>query len=444
MDVSLLTRTAAELGWAIEVGKVDPIEVTKQFLDEIENSPHRDNIYVSVTAQRALKEAGAASARAKAGMRKSPLDGVPVSWKDLFDTANIKTEGGSRLLEGRVPKDDCEVVRRASDAGMICLGKTHLSELAFSGLGINPSAKTSPNRYDIATAPGGSSSGAASSIAYDLAPIAIGSDTGGSVRIPSAWNGLVGLKTTHGAMPLGGVLPLCSSFDTVGPLCRSVEDAGLMYEILSGRKINLANSPDFSTINLLICETAMIENCEDSQLRAFEAAVTQLRKAGANIDSGPIPELDEMRGLGPIMFPHEAYRQWGETIEQSPQKMFEPVLRRFRAGKAISVKQDADARAQMMKLRASYEARTSKYHAVIAPTTPISAPKIQPLLDDHELFWETNMSSLSNTRYGNMLGLCGLTLPTATDGAGFMLLSSPNQEETLLQMGTAMEPVVAV
>ncbi len=439
----MLSVSATELGWAIDVGKVDPVDVTKAFLDEISASPHSAKIYSQVCAERAMEEAKEASVRAKSGMRRSPFDGVPVSWKDLFDTAGIETEGGTKLLEGRVPHEDCEVIARADEAGMICIGKTHLSELAFSGLGINPMTQTAPNRYDPSLAPGGSSSGAAASVAFDLAPIAIGTDTGGSVRIPAAWNGLVGLKTTHGAIPLDGVIPLCSSFDSVGPICRSVEDAGFMFEILSGQKINQSITPDMNAIKLLVCETALLENCEPAHLAAFETALSQLQKAGAIIERAPIPELDEMVMLGPLMFPYEAYAQWGDWIERTPEKMFAPVLNRFRAGGEVTPQQDAGARARMMELRAIYEEKTKPYNAVIAPTTPIAAPKIQPLLDDHDLFWDVNLQALSNTRYANMFGLCALTMPSATDGAGVMLMASPNKEQDLVQMGLVVEPVIA-
>ena len=441
--MGILALTAAELGWAIEVGKITPLDIIDVFLEEINNSPFRDEIYSFVSTDRALKEAKAATSRARAGTRLSRFDGVPVSWKDLFDTADIPTEGGSRLLEGRIPKTDCEVVRRATNAGMICLGKTHLSELAFSGLGINPKTKTSPNSFDVEAAPGGSSSGAGSSVGYNLAPIAIGSDTGGSVRIPAAWNGLVGLKTTHGVVSLDGVIPLCSSFDTVGPLCHSVEDAGLMFEILSGQKINLDVSPDLSAVKFLVCESPMLDRCEDGQRTAFERALGQLQKAGAGIKRENIPELDELTALGPIMFPYEAYQQWGKNIENAPEKMFEPVLNRFRGGLTVSVEQNANARAKMMELRANYLERTGQYDGVLAPTTPNLAPKIQPLLEDYDLFWRVNMKSLSNTRIGNMLGLCALTLPTATKGSGIMVMASPKHEEKILQLGMAMEPVVA-
>jgi aspartyl-tRNA(Asn)/glutamyl-tRNA(Gln) amidotransferase subunit A len=194
----------------------------------------------------------------------------------------------------------------------------------------------------------------------------------------------------------------------------------------------------------LVCESSMLEHCDEVQLDAFETAVNELQKAGVNIERGEIPELTEMTQLGPIMFPYEAYKQWGEAIENAPDKMFKPVLDRFLGGKHVTAEQDATARARMMELRKSYNQRTRFYDAVIAPTTPNRAPVIKPLMEDFGLFWDINLRSLSNTRIGNMFGLCALTLPTATIGAGFMLMSAPGSEEKLLQMGMAMEPVVAV
>ena len=160
---------------------------------------------------------------------------MPISWKDLFDSAGTATESGSDLLKGRVPEQDAAVLaQRRPSWARVCLGKTHMSELAFSGLGFNPVKETPPCVNDQEAAPGGSSSGAAASVAYGLAAGGIGSDTGGSVRIPSAWNDLVGLKTTSGRITLEGVVPLCLKFDTIGPLARSVEDAGLMLGVLEG------------------------------------------------------------------------------------------------------------------------------------------------------------------------------------------------------------------
>ena len=200
-----LGMTAASLGRGIAEGRISPVALTETFLAAIGAHPFRDRIYARVTADRARAEAQAAEARAKAGHRLSPLDGVPVSWKDLFDTAGVATEAGSRLLAGRVPDSDALVLRNATALGLVCLGKTHMTELAFSGLGYNPSTATPPCVNDPDAVPGGSSSGAATSVAFGLASAGIGSDTGGSVRVPSAWNDLVGLKTTAGRVPLDGV-----------------------------------------------------------------------------------------------------------------------------------------------------------------------------------------------------------------------------------------------
>jgi aspartyl-tRNA(Asn)/glutamyl-tRNA(Gln) amidotransferase subunit A len=234
MSDSWLWMSAATLGRGIAAGGIDARDLTEVYLAAIDAHPDAAAIYARLTPSRARAEADAARARAAAGTRRGPLDGVPLSWKDLFDTAGVATEAGSALLAGRVPTADAEALRRAARAGLVALGKTHMTELAFSGLGVNPVTATPPNINDPELAPGGSSSGAAASVAFGLAAAGIGSDTGGSVRVPAAWNDLVGLKTTHGAVPLDGVVPLCASLDTVGPLTRSVEDAALVHAVLAG------------------------------------------------------------------------------------------------------------------------------------------------------------------------------------------------------------------
>ncbi|MBL4892621.1 MAG: amidase [Rhizobiaceae bacterium] len=436
-------KTAAQLGALIDAGKLDPVELTQYYLDAIGASEYGTKIYVRTTPERALGEAAFASDRAKSGTRKSKLDGVPVSWKDLFDTAGIETEAGSQLLVGRIPEKDCEVLRRATEAGCICLGKTHMSELAFSGLGVNPRTATPPNRYDPARAPGGSSSGAAASVSYDLAPIGIGSDTGGSVRLPSGWNGLVGLKTTLGVVPTDGVVPLCRGFDTVGPLARSVEDAALMHEILSGNSVDVRDVPDLSDCRFLICETTFLDGCEPLQLEAFETAVAKLEKAGAKINRGLMPEVDEVLELAKYLFTFEAYREWGAEIEAHPDAVFEPVKKRFMGGKSVTKEEYSAAQQKMMEIRARYDARASDFDAVLAPTTANGPPVTQKLLADIDYFWDANLLALRNTRIGNLLGLCGLTLPTTTETAGLMLLGKANSDERLLQIGLACESIVA-
>ncbi|MFN7051528.1 MAG: amidase family protein, partial [Gemmobacter sp.] len=183
-----LGRRAADLGRAIGAGKLHPVELTEAFLDAIAQHPEADRIYARVTPRRARSMAIAAAGRARAGTRIGPLDGVPISWKDNFDAAGTGCEAGSALLKGRIPERDAEVLHTATAQGLVCLGKTHMTELAFSGLGLNPVTATPPCINFPDAVPGGSSSGAAASIAFQLAPAAVGSDTGGSVRVPAAWN----------------------------------------------------------------------------------------------------------------------------------------------------------------------------------------------------------------------------------------------------------------
>ena len=227
-----LKMSASELGEAFENNLIDPVEA----LEAIQKNTLTDRIYLEVTKARAVGEAKDARKRQKFNARTGPLDGVPLSWKDLFDVAGHQTTAGSDLLKGRVPKNDCAILKLASINGLVTLGKTHMSELAFSGLGLNPITQTPPCVNDLSAVAGGSSSGAAASVAFGLAPAAIGSDTSGSVRIPAAWNDLVGLKTTLGRVSMEGVIPLCRSFDTVGPIVKTVEDAALLFSVLTGNK----------------------------------------------------------------------------------------------------------------------------------------------------------------------------------------------------------------
>ncbi|MDJ0858560.1 MAG: amidase family protein, partial [Dinoroseobacter sp.] len=326
---------AADLGRGIEAGQIDPVVLTESFLDAIAGSDASHDIYARLTPDRALAEAHDARGRARLGLRRGPLDGVPVSWKDLFDTAGVATEAGTSLLEGRVPTQDAVVLQNASGAGLVCLGKTHLSELAFSGLGLNPITATPPNINNPDWVPGGSSSGAAASVAFGLAAAGIGSDTGGSVRIPSAWNDLVGLKTTHGLLPLAGAVPLASAFDTVGPLCRSVEDAALLLGALGGTAAPDLRGATLSGMRLAVLETVAFDDIRDAPAQAFETAVQRLSAAGADVSRITAPEVAEALALSGVLFATEAYGTWQDEIEAAPEKMFPPILDRFRGGKAF-------------------------------------------------------------------------------------------------------------
>lgn len=439
MSDDRLSMTASDLGREIGAGRIDPRDLTEAFLSAAAAHPDAGRIYARMTADRARAEAGAASDRAKAGVRRGLLDGVPISWKDLYDTAGVGTEAGSAMLAGRVPTADAEVLSRATRAGMVCLGKTHMTELAFSGLGVNPVTQTSPNRHDPDWAPGGSSSGAAASVAAGLAAAGIGSDTGGSVRIPSAWNDLVGLKTTAGWLPADGSVPLSALFDTVGPLCRSVEDCAEITAVMAGMK-----APDLAGASLagrrfLVDEATMLKDARVEPVAAFESALERMADAGAVIERATVPEFAACLPLSFPLVVGEAWAEWGETILAKGDLMFAPVRERFAPGADVSAADYLRARAELERLRRSFVARMAGYDAVLAPTAPILPPSVSRLLSDEAYYTTENLLALRNTRIGNLLGLCGLSLPTGTPGCGLMMMGAPGADWAICRLGKAAE-----
>ena len=438
-----LTMTAADLGRGIGDGQIDPVVLCQTYLDAIDAHPLRDRIYARVTAERALAEAGAARDRARAGQRLSPLDGVPISWKDLFDTAGIATEAGSALLKDRVPDRDARVLANATAMGLVCLGKTHMSELAFSGLGYNPSTATPPCVNDEAAVSGGSSSGAAASVAFGLAAAAIGSDTGGSVRVPAAWNDLVGLKTTSGRVSLEGTVPLAAKFDTVGPLCRSVEDASLLLALTEGSKPMDMGSTDIEGRRFAILRTVAFDDIEDAPAAAFDDAVARLKEAGAVIEDIDFDPIKEAMPLSGCLYTAEAYGLWRDVIEANPDAMYGEILERFRLGKSHSGPDYVAAWAKIDQIRAAYVKAVAGYDAVLIPTAPLLPPKLDRLETEHDYYVSANLMTLRNTRIGNLMGVAAVTLPTGTPSCGLMLMGTPNGEEHLLRVAAAAEEALA-
>ncbi|SFG86852.1 aspartyl-tRNA(Asn)/glutamyl-tRNA(Gln) amidotransferase subunit A [Palleronia marisminoris] len=435
-------KSAADLGRGIEAGRLDPVELAEAMLAAIDAHDLSSCIYARTTPDRARAEALAARKRARAGVRKGPLDGVPISWKDLYDTAGIATEAGSRLLEGRVPARDAAVLGRASAEGLVCLGKTHMSELAFSGLGLNPSTATPPCVNDAAAVSGGSSSGAAASVAFGLSAGAIGSDTGGSVRVPAAWNDLVGLKTTHGVLPMAGVVPLCPSFDTLGPLGRSVEDCALLFGAMGGRTPDLAGEP-LAGKRFMVLETVAMEGLEGTVGAAFDDALDRLSRAGARIERREAPSVARAMPLSPTLFAAEAYGTWRDVIEAQPDLMFAQVRDRFRSGREISAADYVAARTLLDQLRADYLRETASYDAVLLPSCPILPPEKARLESEPDFYVERNLLTLRNTRIGNLMGLPGLTIPTGSPSVGLLLQTPPRTEARLLRIGRAVESALA-
>ncbi|SLN35596.1 amidase [Pseudooctadecabacter jejudonensis] len=434
-----LWATAADLGRGIGAGDIDPVDLCEVYLAAIEAHPHRDRIYARVTADRARVEAAAASDRARAGRRVSPLDGVPVSWKDLFDTAGVATEAGTALMAGRVPQNDAEVLRAATAAGLVCLGKTHMSEIAFSGLGLNPITATPPCVNDDAAVPGGSSSGAAASVAFGLAAAAIGSDTGGSVRIPSIWNDLVGFKTTHGRLSLTGVVPLCSEFDTVGPLCRSVEDAALVTAALEGSRAPDLAGASLTGLRFAALQSVVLDDVAEASMAGYHAALKRLADAGAVIEEVAAPELERAFAMSLPLYTADAYANWRDLVEAAPDKMFPQILERVSAGRDVPAHDYLALWAELRDLRRSYDARMAGFDAVLCPGAANMPPDADRLMTDDAYYKTQNLLTLRNTRVANLMGGASVALPVGVPSVGLLINVAGGQDDRLLRIAAAAE-----
>lgn len=438
-----LRASASEQGRAIGAGQLSPVDQLEAYLQAIDDHPDAGRIYCRLTRERARAEAEAAQTRSKAGLRRGLLDGVAISWKDNFDSAGIATEAGSQLLKGRLPATDAAVLEHATTAGLVCLGKTHMTELAFSGLGLNPMTATPPNAYDAALVPGGSSSGAAVSVAMGLAAAAIGSDTGGSIRVPAAWNGLVGLKPTHGSVDATGTVPLCHRFDTAGPIARSVEDCTRLFAVMRAEApVSLAGAAR-RKLRLLVLDGVPFEDARTDPLAAFDQSLRTLSQRGAQIDHIDLPLVAEAMALAPVLFAPEAYGIWRDQIEAAPDLMYQPILTRFRGGMDVAAVDFIAGWNRLDQLRRDWAKAVAGYDAVILPTAPILPPDAARLQADPDFFARENLLTLRNTRIANLLGLPAITLPTAVPACGLMMMGAAGQDRALLIAAAAAEAALA-
>lgn len=434
-----LRASATEQGRAIMAGLVSPVDLAEGYLDAIARAPLGSRIFARTTADRARAEAIAAHDRAKAGLRRSLLDGVALAWKDNIDSAGVETEAGSMLLEGRTPGRDAGVLAAATLQGAVCLGKTHMTELAFSGLGLNPTVATVPNAYDADLVAGGSSGGSAVAVAMGLAAAAIGSDTGGSIRLPAAWNGIAGFKPSPGAVDMTGVLPLCRRFDVAGPLGRTVEDCAEVFALMGGRPAPDLRDAHARGLRLMVLDGLPFEGAREEPVAGFEDAVDRLGAAGVSITRAAPPCVTDAAALSPTLFAPEAYGLWRDQIEAAPELMYPPILDRFRGGREVGAADYVAGWERLSHLRADWAATVSPFDAVILPTAPILPPEIARLEKDGAYFAAQNLLALRNTRIGNLMGLPAISLPTGRPACGLMLMGRAGGDLALLRVAQAVE-----
>jgi len=397
----------------------------------------------------ALATADALDRMHAAGAPLTPLAGAPVSVKDLYDVAGFPTTAGSRSLRDAGPaRADALAVERVRAAGAVLIGHTQMSEFAFSGVGINPHYGTPANAATSALdptprVPGGSTSGGAVSVAAGAALAALGSDTGGSIRIPAALHGLVGFKNTQRLTPLEGTVPLSSTLDTVCAITRDVPDAIVMHELLASRRVVLSGRP-LHAWRLALPRTTMLDSMDPTVTRAFERSLQALRQRGAQIDEIALDPLLDMAGLMTVGG-FAAAESWAwhrkRLVEHSAE--YDPrVLQRIQRGESIS----ASDYIEMHQARARWIDRMAGlmhgYDAMLSPTVPIVAPELEPLIANDERFFATNALMLRNTLVINMLDGCAISLPCHASGelpVGLMVWGGAMTDDRVLDVALAIE-----
>ena len=400
---------------------------------------------LTVYADAARGAADAADARANAGKPLGPLDGAIVSIKDLYDVAGEVTRAGSRVLasEGLVAKSDAPVVKRLRDAGAIIVAKTNMSEFAFSGVGANPHFGTPGNPFDRARVPGGSTSGGAVAVADGMCEIAIGTDTGGSTRIPAALCGLVGWKPSKQRVPTDGAFPLSFTLDSIGPMAKSVADCALADAVMAGETPPEVRAVPLSGLRLGIWQGMPFEGADATVMAAWSAATDRLGKAGARLSDEKISLVDDMAQVNAKggFSPAEAYAIHRGRLARDAAGVDPNVRARIERGATISAADYIEMAQARQRLVQAMDRLLSSFDALILPTTPIVAPKMAEVALPAD-FGRKNAMLLRNAASINFFDLCAISLPLPRQGGlstGLMLVGRNDADHRLFSIATAVE-----
>ena len=402
---------------------------------------------LTVYAGAARAAAEAADARAKNGVSLGPLDGSIVSIKDLFDVGGEPTRAGSKILadEASPAAADAPVVRRLRAAGAVIVAKTNMTEFALGAIGANPHFGTPGNPRDRARVPGGSSSGAAVTVGDGMAEIAIGSDTGGSVRIPAALCGIVGFKPSRQRVPTTGAFPLSTTLDSIGPLANSVADCAKADAVMAGQEFAPIEAMPLAGLRFGIVQGFPLENLDETVAAAFAAATERLEQAGVRVTRETVPLLDDMRQVnayGGIVQP-EACAIHRDRLKRRAADIDPNIRARIERGCAMSAADYIGMLYARERLVRAMDARLAGLDALIMPTAGIVAPTIAEVADP-EIFAARNSMLLRNTSIGNFFDLTGISLPLpAPLPVGLMLLARNGHDHALLRIAAAVEKLFA-
>ena len=423
------------------------VEAALERIQDPQGEGARAFIHVDATLVRALA-AHADLLRAHGAAPR--YAGIPISVKDLFDIAGQRTTAGSRVLaEAPLATRDAPAIARLRQAGFIPIGRTNMTEFAFSGLGLNPHYGTPLNPHDRATRriPGGSSSGAAVSVTDGMAVAGIGTDTGGSCRIPAALCGIVGYKPTARRVPTSGAVPLSTSLDSVGPLARSVRDCAILDAVMAGDPVPASATPPLAGLRLLAPTTLVLDGIEPGIAAAFEHALRRLQDAGAHVTTSPVPvfaDLPIINAKGGFS-PPEAFAWHRKLIEQGADLYDPRVIVRILRAREQDAADYLDLLAARTAAITALDAMTAEYDAMVMPTTPLAAPSVASLAEDAE-YARVNLLMLRNPTIANFFDRCAISLPCHAPGTlptGLMLVGATGADHRLFAIAGAVEALVS-
>jgi len=442
--------TIYELAPRLRSREVSPVELTRECLDRIDNLNPALNAFITVTAQSALAEARAAEAEITRGEWRGPLHGIPLSLKDLIDTAGVRTTSASKLHATRVRGEDAEVVRRLRRAGAVILGKNNLHEFAYGASSLISHFGEVRNPWDRGRITGGSSGGSAAAVVAGMGYAAIGTDTAGSIRQPAALCGCVGLKATYGRVPSRGVFPLSPSLDHVGPLATSVADAAIVLQAIAG-----FDAADVTTSEVPVADylSGMKESPE--RLRVGVPRAYFFDDLDLEVTSAMNHALDGIRTIAQVkevglhvptdraLQKAESYATHAKSLAQNPELYDPETLRRLRSGEEVSAAEYIEQRRELDAARRSIRSIFADVDVLVTPTTPMPAPAITELKASPDALRPAELRLLRNTRPFNVWGLPAISVPCGFTQSGLpiglQIVGAPWREDTVLQLAYAYE-----
>ena len=444
--------TLLSLADDLEAGRISARKLVEDCIARIANPDGEgQRTFIHVDRDAALAAADAMDHLRKARAAPSRFAGIPVSIKDLFDICGQVTRAGSRALEDSAPAEhDAPVVARLRRAGFVVIGRTNMTEFAYSGIGINPHYGTPKSAWqrNVGHVPGGSSSGAAVSIADRMAYGALGTDTGGSCRIPAGYNGIVGYKPTQKRVPLDGGVPLSFSLDSFGPLANSVSCCAILDAVLADEPVTPLRARPIKGMHLAVPTTVALDGLDDAVAKTFERALEALSRQGAKLERIEVPEFNDvglMNSKGGFAA-SESYA-WHRYLITSKGDMYDPrVAARIMRGESMSAADYIDLVTARRSLIARMAARLEPYDALVMPTTANTPPRIADLADD-KAFTIENLRSLRNCSLINMIDGCAISLPAHRESevpVGLMLAASGGSDRRIFELAAGMEAAIRV